>query len=131
MGIKVILHVSPRSVSRDGFDLLLRRYKLDFSAVLELALEHWDELGSTRDHDVLISAMEKHIALRLGRRKANYEDMLQAAQALATAAEAFYEAMSRVLYPIVDTRYSDRDVSLKLTGWMDRAAIIQIDPRTV
>ncbi len=131
MGIKVILRVSPRSLRRDGFDLLLRRYKLDFSAVLELALEHWDDLGSSHDHDVLVSAMEKHIALRLNRHKDNYEDMLRAAVALANAAEAFYEAMSRVLYPIVDTRYSDRDVSLKLTGWMDRAAIIHIEPRSV
>ena len=105
---------------------LIRRFRLDYTHVLQMTLEVWDALESG-DNDIIHAALESYLHRRLSRRrKVTFEEMLEAVYLAATAASHFYETIQPHLQDIIDRHITATTPELQLKGWLASAPVIQV-----
>jgi hypothetical protein len=130
--LKVILEV-PSDSWHQAREEVHRRYRLDYTDLLQMTLIHWEELQSN-DDEVLKAALEGYMRNRWPKRRQpqGYSDLMEALHLMATALSQFHRALEPILTVFLKCRGLPPEKALmKLVGWCDGAPIVAIDPQPI
>lgn len=105
---------------------LVRRYRLDYTHVLQMTFDLWEVLESG-DREAIQAALEYYLHRRLSRRHTvSFEDMFQAVHLAVSAVGHFYETIQPHLQEILDRHIHPTTPQLELKGWLSRTPVIQV-----
>lgn len=136
MNIKVIVKVPQQTDHRKVRDHLLRRYRVDATDLLQMALENWDLLEN-EDFESLVATLEAGVQCRQRRisryiddGRMSHSEYIELVVEIANCLFKIHEALQPILQPLVEGRWR-REPNYRLARYigMDAAAVIEIGPR--
>lgn len=127
MGLKIILSVT-EGEDRGEVPELLQRYGFTFTALLQLALIHWESMKFL-DPEVLRAAVEGAAAQQLTDRIYTYEEFNVVVHAICQSIHHIHDIIDQALSPILNTVPHNGDLTVRFVRWLASSAVVEIDPR--
>lgn len=108
--------------------VLLQKYALDFTDILEIALLNW-ALIELRDDDIIRTSVEKpldkHLFLK-GKRRISYLEFMDAVELLTNSVCCFHTYLSRILIPVISSIIPSGDVSISLSKSLGNSIVLKV-----
>lgn len=138
MKLKILVHVQrpPQLSGRDVLHELLLQYRLDYTALLQLALDCWEALDAD-EADTLRCAVETRllqeprVMRRLDQQRLDFAQFQDLVTGVIQAVQEFHAALHPVLDPLVKMRLRDQEAQYRLARFFgtDFAAVVEVEPR--
>lgn len=128
MALKIILSVTDGNESSEVRDLLCNRYGFSFTALLQLALRHWDSMKFT-DPEILRAAVEGAAHQQVAQQITTYAEMAEVVDAVCRALYQIHDIIDGALGPVLELAPNNGDLSIRFVRWLASSVVVEIDPR--